>query len=129
MPCGRKIGDFRCCSVVQGDCLELMKGLPADSVDLLLADPMYGNSANIKGYSSRRGFREFKGCRLEGKDWPETAADNKPFDPTRFINFPEVILWGANYFASRLQDSQSWIIWDKRAGGSSDDNADCEMAW
>jgi DNA modification methylase len=46
--CGRKIGPFDCCSVVQGDCLELIQRLPAGSIadtriiDLLFADPPYG---------------------------------------------------------------------------------------
>lgn len=40
--CGRKIGEFDCCSVVQGDCLELMKGLGLHSIDLVFADPPYG---------------------------------------------------------------------------------------
>jgi hypothetical protein len=26
--CGKRIGPYSCCSVVQGDCLELMKQLP-----------------------------------------------------------------------------------------------------
>jgi hypothetical protein len=31
MSCGRKIGPFDCCSVVQGDCLVLLKQLPEHS--------------------------------------------------------------------------------------------------
>ena len=40
--CGRKIGPFNCCTVVCIDCLELMKALPADSVDAIVTDPPYG---------------------------------------------------------------------------------------
>jgi DNA modification methylase len=42
MPCGKKIGPFDCCSVVQGDCLELMKLLPTGCVDAVITDPPYG---------------------------------------------------------------------------------------
>ncbi len=40
-----------------------------------------------------------------------------------------MILWGANHYASRLPDTATWLVWDKREGGASDDNADCEIAW
>ena len=39
--CGRKIGPYECCTVVCGDCLELMKGLPGKCVNLTLTDPPY----------------------------------------------------------------------------------------
>lgn len=42
MTCARKIGPFDCCSVVQGDCLELMKQLPDGCVDAVITDPPYG---------------------------------------------------------------------------------------
>jgi DNA modification methylase len=41
MACDRKIGPFDCCSVVQGDCLELMKLLPDGCVDAVITDPPY----------------------------------------------------------------------------------------
>jgi site-specific DNA-methyltransferase (adenine-specific) len=43
--CDRKIGPFDCCSVVQGDCLELMKQLPDGCVDAVITDPPYGTTA------------------------------------------------------------------------------------
>ncbi len=42
MNCGRKLGPYDCCSVVCGDCLELMKALPDGCVDALITDPPYG---------------------------------------------------------------------------------------
>jgi hypothetical protein len=42
MPCDRKLGPFDCCSVVCGDCLELMKQLPDGCVDAVITDPPYG---------------------------------------------------------------------------------------
>lgn len=44
--CGRKIGDFKCCTVVCCDCLEAMKALPDDCVDLVITDPPYGIGLN-----------------------------------------------------------------------------------
>jgi site-specific DNA-methyltransferase (adenine-specific) len=40
-----------------------------------------------------------------------------------------VVLFGANHYSTRLPQSPCWLIWDKRDGIASNDNADCEMAW
>lgn len=98
-------------------------------VDLVLADPMYGSNANTSGKTSKRGDRYFKGCFIESKDWDLVASDAHPFDPSPLLEYPEAVIWGANHFGSRLPDASKWIVWDKRAGGCSDDNADCELAW
>lgn len=42
MTCDRKLGPYDCCSVVQGDCLELMAALPDGCVDAVITDPPYG---------------------------------------------------------------------------------------
>lgn len=42
MGCGRKIGPYDCCSVVHGDCLELMKALPNGCIESVVTDPPYG---------------------------------------------------------------------------------------
>lgn len=42
MSCGRKLGPYDCCSVVCGDCLELMQELPDGCVDAVITDPPYG---------------------------------------------------------------------------------------
>jgi len=113
-------------TIYHGDCREILLDL---STETIITDPPYGIRANVKGASSRRGNRDFKNCSLEGKDWPAVQGDDKPFDPTHLLAASEVILWGGNHFSSRLPDAACWIVWDKRAGGASDDNADCEMAW
>jgi DNA modification methylase len=40
--CGRMIGPYACCSVVEGDCLELMKAISDSGVDAVITDPPYG---------------------------------------------------------------------------------------
>jgi site-specific DNA-methyltransferase (adenine-specific) len=72
MTCGRKIGNFDCCSIVCGDCLELMKQLPSHCVDLIFTSPPY-NLANSNGAST--------GCHgrsklLKFKDAYRTCADD-----------------------------------------------------
>lgn len=52
MTCERKIGPYQCCSVVQGDCLELMKQLPDGCVDAVITDPPYGLGFKGKSWDS-----------------------------------------------------------------------------
>lgn len=114
-------------TIYHGDCREILPSL--SDIDLILTDPPYGISANVKGESSRRGEREFKGMVVKPKDWRVIEGDDQPFDPAPFLVYPEVVLFGANHFCSKLPDASCWIVWDKREGGKSDDNADCELAW
>src|ERR1035437_4836036 len=44
--CGRMLGPYKCCSVVCGDCLELMRALPDGCVDAVITDPPYGIGYN-----------------------------------------------------------------------------------
>ncbi len=46
MGCGRKIGPLDCCTVVEGDCLGLMRQLPDGCVDAVITDPPYGTTSN-----------------------------------------------------------------------------------
>jgi len=115
-------------TIYHGDCREILPQL--DPVDLVLTDPPYGINANVKTHSTRRNCqRIFKGIKHINKDWDDIFGDNEPFNPSVFLSFPEICFFGANHFADKLPVSACWIIWDKRDGGPSDDNADCEIAW
>jgi site-specific DNA-methyltransferase (adenine-specific) len=47
--CDRRIGPYPCCSIVQGDCLELMKSLPDGCVDAVITDIPYNCSQRSNG--------------------------------------------------------------------------------
>ena len=47
--------------VLQGDCLELMKGMPDGSVDMILTDPPYGMNYQSNRRTSTPKFKKIKG--------------------------------------------------------------------
>lgn len=96
--------------------------LGGERVDLLLTDPPYG----ISYVHGEGGGCLASSTRFAGK---QIVGDDKPFDPTRWISFPSVVLWGANHYADKLPGMSGWMIWDKRDGMASNDQADCEIAW
>ena len=103
-----------------GDCLEILPTL--GRVDAVVTDPPYG----IGFVHSGKG-----GCLARSTSFGGVAiiGDDAPFDPSPFLAFSRVVLFGANHFADRLPPSSNWLIWDKRDGVCSNDQADCEMIW
>lgn len=97
-------------------------GLKPSDVALCWADPPYGIALKTTGSKGRS-------VNAKANDWAPVAGDEAPFNPAHLLAFPRSVLWGGNHYASRLPDSPSWLVWDKRDGAGSNDNADCEMAW
>lgn len=107
-----------------GDCLEYMRGMEAGSVDAVITDPPYGIryvAGNGGDNISRSAYRKHKNIPIIG--------DDKPFDPRQFLDFPVVVLFGANNYASRLPDSGGWIFWDKNNGAPANFMGDGELIW
>ncbi len=77
--------------VIKGDCNELLPGLEVTDIDLLLADPPYGMNY-IHGTESSKWATKFNNIAVIG--------DNKPFDPSPLLRFPQVILWGGQSLCS-----------------------------
>jgi DNA modification methylase len=127
MSCGRKIGLYDCCSVVEGDCLELMRALPDGCVDAV-TDPPYGIKRD-EGFGGAVGFggsgkpiprREYAG----GWDGDRPAKDY--FDELFRVS-NSVVIFGGNYFADILPQSKHWVVWDKL--NTMPTFGDCELAW
>lgn len=112
-----------------GDCLEVIKSIPDKSVDAVITDPPYGIKLDTK-YKGRG-----RSKLAPSNDYPPIIGDDKPFDPSPFLNFRTVIMFGANYYANKLPISAGWLVWDKLDGLTSKrdfgfcDNADCELIW
>ncbi len=108
-------------TIYHGDCREILLSLPLPKVDLVLTDPPYGIShpCNFK----KRGRSNLAEC----TDYADVFNDNTQFDPSPYIEQP-CILWGANYYASKLPDMSGWLVWDKIRPDELD-QATCELAW
>ena len=100
------------------DSLEILPTLPKAAC---ISDPPYGinyfrKSDSGKGKHSRRNVAPIHG-------------DDRPFDPTPFLDFENVILWGADHYAARLPHGR-FLAWDKLNGLESFDSfSDVEFAW
>ena len=105
--------------------------LGRQKVGLLLTDPPYGinivgkvNKATGKG---RIGGSGKMYSPIVGDETTKTAK--KLYRFSQEIGIKKVILWGGNYFTDFLPPSPCWVIWDKRVETSSNNFADCEIAW
>ena len=113
-------------TIIQGDCLEVMKGGPDNCVDLVLTDPPYGiDVMNWKRQKSRIGY----GLSDKIRNYGDVEWDKEPPPKECFTEMarcsPNQIIFGGNYFD--LPPSSCWIVWDKDNGAN--DFADAELAW
>lgn len=101
-----------------GDCREILPTL--DGISAIVSDPPYGIS--YKKGTGGRGKHTVRNI-------DAVVGDDTPFDPSAFLAFDHVILWGANHFAQRLPHGR-WLAWDKLAGLAAFDSfSDVEFAW
>lgn len=96
-----QIGDA---TLYLGDCRHF-----ALQADALVSDPPYGMNFNT---DSRR-FSGGERGRGEGRADRLIHGDDKPFEPSPWLRFDEVILWGANHFAQRLPVGTT-LVWLKK---------------
>jgi DNA modification methylase len=90
------------------------------NIDCILTDPPYGIS-----YKSPSG----NGSTQRG-DYKIIEGDNEVFNPDILLKYSDnIITWGANHYANKLENSAGWLVWDKRDGVAINLNSDCEMAW
>lgn len=90
-----------------GDCMEFLPTLDRSKIAALVSDVPFGMNWNTDSMRfscgagpSKKGARPIKG-------------DDKPFDPSPWIDFPQVILWGSNHYAERLPVGTT-LVWVKK---------------
>ena len=106
---------------------DLDKLLGDEKVSMILTDPPYGIDLDTD-------FCWMKGIKPAGV-YDKIKGDDKPYDPRwlleKFKNVKEIILWGADYYANKLPDNGSWLVWDKKVDENTDKTfgSAFELAW
>ena len=103
--------------LLQGDCMDLMKETPDNFYDLAIVDPPYGI-----GISSNPVRQQY-----EKKSWDNAIPSKKYFYELRRVSKNQIV-WGGNYFLQHLDNTQCFLIWDKKQPFDFS-LAMCEMAW
>lgn len=112
--------------IYHGDNRDVTHEVMSGVVDLVLTDPPYGmawdtDSTRFTGGSITRG---------EGRrDWGEVQGDQYPFDPSPWLCYQRVILWGANHYADRLPLGTTLVWIKKPAATFGTFLSDAEIGW
>lgn len=118
------------CTIYQGDCLEILPTLEAGLVNSIVSDPPYGMNWNTNSSRFSGGQHGHRTRRNPGRsDWGSIASDDQPFDPSVWLKFPKVILWGSNHYAARLPVGTT-LVWIKKLDDAfATFLSDAEIAW
>ena len=109
--------------LINGDCLQC---LPIEA-DAVISDPPYGMDwdARITCGPNGHGKRGAKGSNFG----TTIQNDKEPFDPTPWLGFDRVVLWGMNHFAARLPIGTN-LVWIKKLDSAFGTFlSDAEVAW
>jgi len=92
-----------------GDCLELFKNIPDNSVDVTFADPPFNLKKNYSSYRDSLEFQEYL-------DWcemwiSEMVRVTKPTGSIFLHNIPKWLTYYATYL-NKLSYFKHWIAWD-----------------
>jgi len=95
--------------ILQGDCLELFKNIPDNSVDITFADPPFNLHKKYTSYKDNLKFQEYL-------DWcekwiSEMVRVTKPTGSIFVHNIPKWLTFYAAYL-NKLAYFKHWISWD-----------------
>ena len=107
-------------TIYHGDCLDILPSL--SGVDAVITDPPYGIAwdGNAKRFTS--------GFNVERTDHGTIHGDDRPFDPSPWLEYKRVVLWGYPYFADKLPIGTT-LVWDKRFANGKAFLCDAEIGW
>ncbi len=95
--------------VVQGDCLEVMRDIPDDSVDVTFADPPFNLKKKYNSYYDKHEVEEYLSwC----KEWlTEMVRITKPTGSIFVHNIPKWLIYFGSYL-NEIATFRHWIAWD-----------------
>jgi len=95
--------------VIQGDCLEVMKNIPDNSVDITFADPPFNLKKRYNGYKDNKKFNVYLSwC----KQWIyEMVRITKPTGSIFVHNIPKWLTYYSN-FLNEIAYFKHWIAWN-----------------
>jgi site-specific DNA-methyltransferase (adenine-specific) len=111
--------------LINGDCVEFIRGLPDKCFELAVVDVPYGIGVYKSGVMG--GGVLARQSTYRPTNWDNDAPTQDYWNQLFRVSVNQ-IAWGANHFISRIPiDSSCWIVWDKENGENN--FADCELAW
>lgn len=111
-------------TLLNEDCMEVMKRYPDKYFDLACVDPTYGIGAGSVKF--KNGASKYEKSYFKVSDWDIKPPSADYFEELKRISSHQII-WGGNYFLDHLNSTRCFIVWDKTIHGNS--YADCELAW
>jgi site-specific DNA-methyltransferase (adenine-specific) len=96
-------------TVVQGDCLEAMRKIPGNSVDVTFADPPFNLKKKYNSYYDKQEVQEYLSwC----KEWlTEMVRITKPTGSIFVHNIPKWLIYFGSYL-NEVAIFRHWIAWD-----------------
>jgi site-specific DNA-methyltransferase (adenine-specific) len=95
--------------IIKGDCLEVLKKIPDNSVDTTFADPPFNLNKKYNSYSDHRSLDTYL---LWCKQWlTEMVRITKPTGSIFVHNIPKWLTYYAS-FLNEIADFKHWISWD-----------------
>ena len=115
-------------TLINGDCMDYMRGLPDGAFELAIVDPPYGiDAANTFGGEQRKsGNGAAMKTGFVKKGWDSSIPDKVYFDELFRVSTNQIV-WGANYMSHLLPPSMGWVVWDKDNGTTK--FSDAELAF
>jgi site-specific DNA-methyltransferase (adenine-specific) len=102
-------------TLIEGDCMELLRQTPDKAFDLAIVDPPYGingggDNRKAIGTKSQNNLRRFG--RAGGLDWDRSIPQAEYWQELFRVSKHQIV-WGGNYFLDYLPATRCLITWDK----------------
>jgi len=96
-------------TVHQRDCVDLMRAMPGNSVDMVFSDPPFNLNKRYKSYKDRRPFEEYL-------EWTSTWVKEavrvlKPSGSIFIYNIPKILTY-TSAMLNEVAEFRHWIAWN-----------------